>query len=157
MPSLKIRKVENESETLIHPRVTDPVGTPPHWKNRPKICPRWSPVRKVPWNFIPIGKLHWTLIPTGKSIKNFGNPPLNFWAVNNRIRNPHPFKAMDFPSPLAFGSFILSPLAKKFPPGHWDRGVLIISVSRFHKTDEKYVQNFGKISNFPKVILVWPV
>ena len=34
---------------------------------------------------------------------------------------------------------------------------LIISVSRFHKTGEKYVQNFGKISNFPKIILVWPV
>ena len=41
-----------------------------------------------------------------------------FLAVNNRIQNPHPLTARDFPSPLVFESFILSALAKKSSPGH---------------------------------------
>ena len=27
-------------EKSLHRCVTDPVGPPPNWKNRPKICPR---------------------------------------------------------------------------------------------------------------------
>ena len=92
-----------------HPCVTDPVGTPPHWKKWSKIRPRCAPVRKIPWNSIPIGKIHWTLIPTRKKTLKFWESPLDFWTVNNRIWNPHSLRTRDFPSPLAFDSFILSP------------------------------------------------
>ncbi len=99
-----------------HPRVTDPLGPPLHWKNRSKIRPRWQ---KYPKNSSPLESYTQLSSPLGSTLKFW-----DFWAVNNRIQNPHP---RDFPSPLAFGSLILSPLTKQLSPGHWDRGVERIS------------------------------
>ena len=92
---------------------------PPHWKNRPRFCPWW---KKYPKISFPLENYTELSSPLGKALK-FWESSLVFWDVNNRIQNSHPLKARDFPSPLAFGSFILSPLANKFSPVHWDRGV----------------------------------
>ena len=81
-----------------------------------------SPVRKISWNFIPIGKLQWIVISTRKN-SNILWIPTGFWAVYNRIQIRHPLKVRDFPSPLAFGYFILSQLAKKSSSSHWDNAV----------------------------------
>ena len=108
-----------EMKASLRPCVTDPVGPPPHWKNWPKIRPRWE---KYPKISSPLENYTELSSPLGRTPK-FWKSPLDFCAVNNRIQNSHSLKARDFPSPLTFGAFILSPLAKKFSPGHWDRGV----------------------------------
>ena len=97
-----------------------PGGTPSPLEKLVKNCPWWEKYPKISF---PLGNYIELSSPLGR-IQKFWKSPLDFCTVNNRIQNPHSLKARDFPSPLTFGAFILSPLAKKFSPGHWDRGVI---------------------------------
>ena len=98
----------------ITPLYHRPGGTPPHWKNKPKIRPYWKTTPQI--------ASHWekwsTTIPTVDFWSRFA-VPTGFLGLKTMKTNIPTYKIKEFLIPSGkFALNFISPLAIKLPPGH---------------------------------------
>ena len=93
------------SQTRWDPLSTERIG---RWEKYPEISSQLE-------NYTELSS------PLRKAIK-YWEFPLDFWAVNNRIRNPHPLKAIDFESHWHLALLFLIPTGWRNPTGSVRRG-----------------------------------